>query len=61
MNAKEFRQNRKALSLNQRQLAHCLDITRDHVSNIESGKRNPSKLLVRAFELLIELFLTENN
>ena len=56
MNKDKFRANRKALGLNQSELAHELCCKGGYrvISRIERGTSNPSSILLRAFELFIE-------
>ncbi len=56
MNKEQFRQARKALKLTQAELAKELRCKGGYrvISAIETGRENPSDILLRAFELLIE-------
>lgn len=55
INAEEFKQNRKALNLTQAELAKELCCKGGYrvMSAIETGRKKPSDILLRAFELLI--------
>ena len=57
MNRQNFKQNRKALNLTQTELAKKLGCAEGHkyISAIETGRRTPGDILLRAFELLIEI------
>lgn len=53
MNAKQFKANREALNLTQIELAKELEISNVYISQIENGHKEPSKRVIRSFELLI--------
>lgn len=46
-----FKEARKKLGLNQKQLADALGVSRPHISNIENGNDRPSKTLIALFIL----------
>lgn len=58
MTPQQFKQHRKALNLTQKQLADELGLTpkngKQYIRMIERGIREPSGVLIRCFELLIE-------
>ncbi len=54
MTPQQFQQNRLALNLTQIELANELSITNVYISQIENGVKEPSKRLIKAFELLIK-------
>lgn len=53
MNKEQFRTNRKALNLTQIELGKELGISNVYISQIENGVKEPSKRLIKSFELLI--------
>ena len=57
MNANKFKQARLNLNLTQSELAQKLGLGKGgqvHISNIERGIKKPSKILLKALELLIK-------
>ena len=62
MTPQQFKQKRKGLNLTQRQLAKALGLAKNgdvHIRRIENGKREPSGLLLRCFELLEKIMRLE--
>jgi len=58
MTPQQFKNHRKDLGLNQKQLAYELRLSPNNGMNyirmIEKGKKEPSGVLIRCFELIIE-------
>lgn len=57
MTPDEFKQHRKALNLTQMELASELGLAKNgnqYIRMIEKGKKEPSGMLIRCFELFIE-------
>lgn len=60
MDAKEFKEIRKRLELNQNEMAELLGLTDfKTVSNIEIGDRNPNKLAIKFLRYLNSLTLAK--
>ena len=59
MNKEQFKQHRKDLNLTQTQLADELGLSykngRHYIRMIEKGKSEPSGVLIRCFEFLIDV------
>lgn len=53
INKQKFKQNRLALNLTQAELAQELGISNVYISQIENGHKEPSRRIIKSFELLI--------